>query len=316
MSGTVITCETIRGAISGKVVPTFYYPAFSRVLKRHGITHKETYSLDQLKQVDERQALVVLIYSETFLHTNTSYRKRVQDVERYAIARFGEGNIIHPTCIGLKIGDKAAANSWLSAANVRMPRLVDKQIQIETEIFSNQRFGSHAPAHLIEAGHPLDTKRYNTQFVNTARDYKGRLYHVSLRAMCVGRRCVATYARMRPVAEGPSVHDTDTPRDAEMINYFHEELVTKNMSALTDLSDRLGGVLGLGFYAHDILPETKTGNLYLCETGYKLDEFNLRKHLNSLREQLVFRQSLYESFAETSAKSFVDELARHRLLQV
>ena len=314
MSGTVITCETLgRGKISGKVAPKFYYPAFARILKEHGIAHQETYSFDQLRLSKAKHAVVVLIYSETYLHTNAEYKNRVQEQERYAIDRFGERNVIHPTRVGLTIGDKAAANHWLAAANIPMPRLANKNT---VKIFSNQRVGSHAPAHLVEAGSTLNTKRYNTQFVDTAHDYKGSLYYVSLRAMCVGRRCVAVYARMRPVSEGPSVHDTDTPRRAELINHFHEELVAKRMSALTDLADRLGRVLGLGFYAHDILPEEKTGNLYLCETGYKIDEFNLRKHLEPLREQLVFRESLFEPFAEVSAKVFLEELARLNLLQV
>lgn len=315
--GTVITCEILaRGQkISGKIVPTFYFPTFARVLKDRGLVHHETYGIDQLRKVraDKKNTLVVLIHSETYLNEDAEYLERVSELERYAIEHFGERSVIHPTRVGLKIGDKMAANQWLSAAGLPMPSLLDDK-HAPTKVFSNRRVGTNTPIQLVAAGRPLNAKRYNTKFIDTTHEYNGKAYYVSLRAMGVGRRCVAAYARMRPIAGGPSVHDADTPRDPKLINYFHQELVTKKMHELRELSDRLGKVLGIGFYAHDILPEAKTGNLYLCETGYKVDEGHLRSHLKALRAQLVFRDSLFEPFVEASAKAFLEEVAQLRLL--
>ena len=317
MKGAIITCELLGPGhkISGKIMPTFYFPTFARVLKDRGLVHHETYSLEQLRNVrsDVKNTIVVLIHSETYLNTAPEYLARVRELESYATERFGERCVIHPTRVGLKIGDKAAANQWLSAAGIPMPSLLDGKRAL-SKVFSNQRVGTNTPIQLVATGGPLNAKRYNTKFIDTTHEYNGKPYYVSLRAMGVGRRCVAAYARMRPVAGGPSVHDADTPRDPKLINHFHQELVAKRMPELRELSGRLGQVLGLGFYAHDILPEAKTGNLYLCETGYKVDESHLRSHLKPLREQLVFRDSLFEPFAEASAKAFLDEVARLKLL--
>ena len=111
---------------------------------------------------------------------------------------------------------------------------------------------------------------YNTQFIDTTVQFRESVYFTCIRLVCIGTYLIRIYIRARDVSENnPSVHNKDTPKDRELLDYLHEKLVVPRLEAFHALSDRIGRVLGPGFYAHDVLIENKTGQLFLCETGFK-----------------------------------------------
>ena len=61
----------------------------------------------------------------------------------------------------------------------------------------------------------------------------------------------------------------DTPRDPELLRYLRAELASADLERLLSFAARVGRTLGPGFYAHDVLVEAGSGELYLCETEFK-----------------------------------------------
>lgn len=74
-----------------------------------------------------------------------------------------------------------------------------------------------------------------------------------------------------------------------------------------DLCERMGHVLGPGFYAHDILPCSDDRQLYVCETGFKFDDMSLREWLWPISSDLPF---LSDHFTMNIADRAADELVR------
>jgi hypothetical protein len=178
-------------------------------------------------------------------------------------------------------------------------------------VFSNERAGSHTPTAVIETGAPLDPTRYNTEWIDTRHELGGREYYVALRAMAVGQRCISVFVRARPVQDGDaSVHNSDTPLDPMMWNFFYERLVVPNRKTIQTLCERIASVLGLGFYAHDLLPDRTVGELLVCETGFKFDDVSYRQHFWPLRGQLMAEEFLTTEFPIRSAEAFCEQL-RH-----
>jgi hypothetical protein len=170
--------------------------------------------------------------------------------------------------------------------------------------------GSHAPVYVVDAGEPLDRDRYNTEWIDTRHSHNGRDYYVALRAMAVGRRCASIILRLRPVEQGDaSVHNTDTPLDAELWNALYQRIVIPKTKAIWSICEQISDVLGLGFYAHDILPEHPSGRLLVCETGYKFDNRNLRSHLAALSGRIIVDDFLSARFVTNSAECFASELS-------
>jgi len=176
-------------------------------------------------------------------------------------------------------------------------------------VFSNGRLGTHVPTQVIDAGSPLDPRRYNAEWIDTRHEYAGRDYYVSLRAMAVGRRCVSIFVRARPVEDGDaSVHATDMPLDAGMWNSFYERLAIPNRHAIETLCRQIAEALGLGFYAHDLLPDRTNGRVLVAETNFKFDDAVYKQLFAPLRGQLLADESLTTECAVLSAQAFWDEI--------
>ena len=106
--------------------------------------------------------------------------------------------------------------------------------------------------------------------------------------MAVGPICVAIYVRARAVSEGsPSVHNKNTPVNADLLNHLYSEIVLPGQSEILAICQRIGSRLGPGFYSHDIVPERDTGLLYVCETGFKFDDHLWRERMAPLRGALA-----------------------------
>lgn len=188
---------------------------------------------------------------------------------------------IHPGFTAALIGNKLAWNQALSAI-VPVPEIHPEPTASEP-LFSNLVVGTYQPVQLIETGATTDPERYNTRFIDTRHSFRGHDYHdyyVSLRAMCVGTELISLLVRTRPVSEqDPSVHDQDTPLDGDLLNSLYFEIALPRQAAVETICSRLGQRLGLGFYAHDLLPERETGRTFVCESNLKFDEGTLRAHL-------------------------------------
>jgi hypothetical protein len=105
-----------------------------------------------------------------------------------------------------------------------------------------------------------------------------------------------------------SVHNTDTPIDAELWNALYQRIVIPQTPAIESLCDQIAKVLGIGFFSHDILPESSSDRLLVCETGFKFDDYLFRSHLMSLSGQLVADDFLSDRFPVKSAECFASEL--------
>lgn len=189
--------------------------------------------------------------------------------------------ILHSVEYGRIIGDKNRQNKVLTGAGVPMPRALKDGDKFETA-FSNEANDAHVPVHVINSGGSLDEDRYNTDYIDCRYDYQGEVFHVCLRAMAIGSEVLFAWVR---ASQEPNVRSRNTPVDADLIRHFHRLLVRPNMDRIKDISSGVKNALGVGFFAHDILPCAKSGKLYLCETNYKFYEGFYRFHMAPIADR-------------------------------
>ena len=150
------------------------------------------------------------------------------------------------------IRDKEEANRFFSQHNISMP---GQNLDERTNVFSNARIGSGERAFIVDNLQELDKERYNTEFIDTTIQFRESVYFTCIRLVCIGTYLIRIYIRARDVSENnPSVHNKDTPKDRELLDYLYEKLVAPRLEAFHALSYRIGHVLGPGFYAHDVKP--------------------------------------------------------------
>lgn len=218
------------------------------------------------------QSYVLLHYNELFVvqHQKVDWL-RDREVELKALGY----KILHSVENGRVVGHKVRQNKTLTAAGVPMPRLIEAGDRFDTA-FSNEVSNAHVPVQLVEEHTALDPDRYNTEYVDCRHAYGGKLWSVCIRAQTVGDKVLFAWIR---AGEGPSVHTRDTPVDAEMIRHFHQKLVQPNTDQIAAIARGVKNALGVGLYAHDILPCAQTGRLFLCETNFKFYDGNHRFHM-------------------------------------
>jgi len=68
--------------------------------------------------------------------------------------------------------------------------------------------------------------------------------------------------------------------------------------------------LGLGFYGHDIMPESGTGKLYLAETGFKFDDLAYSGRMHSIAGSLTFADEFSNAAIERAADALLSEARR------
>ena len=205
------------------------------------------------------------------------------------------------------LSSKHKTNALYSENGIPVPGLVTGKAA--SPVFSNDTFGSKTQVYVRESGEGLDESRYNTRYVNTARAYLGNQYHVCLRALCFGGRLVSIYIRARSIEDGsPSVHSADTPRDAELLNHLFDQVVQPGSERIKELCKAIGMALGPGFYAHDILPCAETGELFVCESGFKFSDSSYKKHMEPIRRKLSYTDFPGRAEAQRMADALIDEL--------
>ena len=215
------------------------------------------------------QAFVLLHYNELFFIRDRKVswlRSRESEIKALGY------KILHSADTGRIVGHKSRQNKTLKSAEVPMPRELKDQDQFEVA-FSNAVNDAHVPTQLIDGGGALDESRYNTDYVDCRYEFQGEMWNVCLRAQVVGAQVLFAWVR---AGKDASVHTRDTPVDADLIRHFHDLLIRPNMDQIKTISQRVKDALGVGFFAHDILPCKKTGRLLLCETNFKFYDGNYR----------------------------------------
>jgi hypothetical protein len=203
--------------------------------------------------------------------------------------------------------DKTRTNRALTAAGIPMPKLIlDKEAR--TRVFSNVNDASQKPVSLHEAGASLDSGRYNTEFIDTSFRFNGKDYYVVLRAMCVGRTCYMIMPWGTPIEAGnPSVHGSNASLDAGLLNALEEQVVLPRKSLILEICQRMGQVLGLGFYKHDMLPATGSDRVFVCETTFKFNSASSHQRLAHFRGQLTNEDFLTDEAPVKAAHAFAKE---------
>ena len=306
MAISVAFVGVIDGLGRAKMTYDHFLPPFEKTLAGLGVQIRY-YSYRDFVVSGQKHDAAILLYSEDKARKNQPPWSMLDEAEQAAKKR-GTAIVIHSTLIGRIIADKTLTNDALRNAGVEMPKRVTGAIAT-CKVFSNLNMGTHALTHVVAPGLPLDPARYNTEWIDARHEYKGRSYYVALRAMAVGRRCLAVFVRARPVEQGDaSVHNTDTPVDADLWNFLYATIAVPQMPAIESLCEKIANVFGLGFFSHDILPESETGRLLVCETGFKFDDRLYRAHLMPLAGQLAADEVLSDRFPVHSAELFAGEL--------
>ncbi len=196
--------------------------------------------------------------------------------------------VCHPPEIGRIISDKRRANAFFSERNVPMPKLFETSTATEA-VFSNDNNDSGAAVYTVSTGADLSPDRYNTSLIDTRAEYEGEQYYISVRLMCVGATITHTVMRARPVSEGsPCVHSKNTPVDSHLLNDFFRRFVIQNMDRLQNIADGVVAAIGPGFYSHDILLDTNSGEIFMAETGFKFNNLAYRNLMDEVIDDLEF----------------------------
>lgn len=305
MGMSVALVGVVDGKGRGKMTYDYFLPPFERTLASLDCKVRH-YSYGEFIFSRERDDAAILLYSEVRSQTRPASLQILEEAEVAARAR--NTILVNAPATGKLIADKTLTHEALSGVGIEMPKRVTGPVAA-FKVFSNDNMGSHAPTYLVAPRSPLDQNRYNTEWIDARHEYEGRNYYVALRAMAVGHRCLSVFVRARPVEQGDaSVHNTDTPVDADLWNFFYRTIVIPQMPAIELLCEKIANVLKLGFFSHDLLPERETGRLLVCETGFKFDDYLYRTHLMPLAGQLAAAEFLSERFPARSAELFAGEL--------
>jgi hypothetical protein len=233
-----------------------------------------------------------------------SYTQRILDAERkasFTACTLRAASIIQ---------HKKLTNTFLTAHGVPMPKQIHQPSDTET-VFSNSVIGSGKRVNVVAGTAALDAERYNTEFVDTRFDYAGKTYYTMFRIQAIGRRVLHSYVRARDVSENaPSVHSANTPADAGLLNHLYDVLIAPRKDEIDQFTAHLGGLLGPGFYAHDMVVCNTTGQMKMVESGFKFNDSPYAEYLESERHLTPNNAMFYDgSYPIRSADLFLDEWA-------
>ena len=294
----------------GKVTPKLFFPTFCRIIAHCGVGSvyvKDRQGLEQaLQSSDEAPTVLIDILNEDF-------DDQVEDNIPQELLQ-GVRAVFNSRRIARIIRDKKVTNTFLSERSVPMPRLGGLQ---NGRVFSNARWGSKEEVSVHDGTEDLDGDRYNSEFVDTQVQFEENVYHTSIRLMCIGSRLVQVYVRARDQNESnPSVHNANTPRDKRLLDHLYGNLVCPRLDELDSLAEKIGSVLGPGFYAHDVLVESKSKELFVCETGFKFYDGSYCERMNGVLGDRGFIGSVFdqETYAGYAAAVFLSYCGREGYL--
>ncbi len=295
-------------ATGGKVTAFEFLPAFANQLREIGFDTTYVTSHKALKSMIDscEKAIVVMIYKEVGSIPNDPGLE--DTLSRAAL-------VMHHPKIGQIICDKRESNIFLSKHGVPIPELADGSLASE-HVFSNDNNDSGAAVYTVAPGATLDSSRYNARFIDTRVRHGDKEYYTTARLMCVGPTITHTLMRARPVSEGSaSVHSKNTPVDKELLLALHARLVVPNADRHAKLARMVYDAIGPGFYAHDILLDTSTDEIFMAETGFKFDDLTYGNVISPIQDDLHFLDGFHTpgDIARQSVDPFVALLAKEDL---
>jgi len=288
-----------RFGAQGKVQPHLFFPIFCEALRTEGISTRFVTSAQELARAVVGNCAVVHVFQEVSVRIDF---KAILDAQRKATLVFN-----HPQ-MGPVIARKDDTHRFLTRHGIPMPAMN----AIDGPIFSNHVQSCAAPVAVVDDASQLDRSRYNTRFVDTRVAFEGREYYTTVRLLCVGREILHAYVRARDVVEQiPSVHAKDSPLNPALLEHLQAGLVTARMAELKELARALADALGPGFYSHDLLIERSTDLIYVCETGFKFNDWSYTDRISPIAHMLPsHRWMLTPEFPRRSAEAFLAEWLR------
>ena len=291
--GQILVAALTQSAIRarGKVEPDLFFPDFLKRLAAKGYRPEFIFHADELvERTHAAPSCIIHLYGEERARPGGAL---VDEANAAARVVFN-----HPDTGGI-IRNKTATNRYLTARGIRMPAMA---FGAKDKVFSNAVDKTSDSVWLSEGGE-VDADRYNTQFIDSRAAYEGTEYFNTIRLLTVGPEIVHAFIGARPAQAGkPGVHGVNTPKNAALIQYFYDMLYEANKDRMAQLAVDLDAALGHGFYHHDLIVEKGTGDIYLCETGYKFDAYAYGSRLIDLRDEApCIEPFLSEAFARRSA---------------
>lgn len=289
----------------GKVRPNRFFPSFCRVLAQYGIASiyvNDMAGVDRELLSFERIPVIVIDL------VNEDY----DDVDAYDIpaALVGKPAVVFNSRDTARIiRDKTRTNALFSRNNVPMPGLAGPGSK---KIFSNARVGSGKEVLLYNDLQRAREDRYNVEFVDTTVRVGDNEFYTTVRLMCIGSRLLQAFVRARDTGENnPSVHNADTPRNRDLLDYLYDILVAPRLDDYKSLARTVGDILGPGFYSHDILIDNDTGALLLCESGFKFFDLSYWETVEAIANNRKFQYNVLnqEDYARYAAEIFVSYCA-------
>ena len=203
--------------------------------------------------------VLVNVYPEDRMQISSN---KIEEIEDKTVAVYNRASL------GPILADKKKTAEFFTANNLPTP----PHAQSNSRAFTNARYGSHKGAALVEPGSTLDKRRHNTQFIDTTVAFEDKSYHTTVRLLSIGEEVVHAFVRARDTSDAdPSVHEGDTPEDPALLEFLQSELVDKRLDEFEHLSRSLAGKMGPGFFVHDLLIESDTDRIFVCESGLKFD---------------------------------------------
>ena len=294
----------------GKVVPKIFFPPFCRVLAQCGVGSVYVNDIVEMEREFRTSDAMPIILIDL---VNEDY----DDLDAY---EFPGGSGTKPSAVfnsrrvAKIIGDKKAANLFLSNNDILMPCLANPGSK---KIFSNARIGSQEQVFIYGDAKEIDSDRYNTEFIDTRVQFENAVYYTAIRLMCIGSIIVQIYVYARNSCENnPSVHGIDTPRNCELLDYLYARLIEPRLEELDLLAEQIESKLGPGFYAHDLIIDNDSGEILLCETGFKFYTGIFSKRMMGVISNRKFQCGVLdqETYAAYAASIFITYCAKMKFI--
>lgn len=283
----------------GKVYIPEYLPGFTQRLAEADVDCSFVWDEDGLEAaIDDRDTAILHIFNEEKV---CAYNSRIRAAE----ARVGV--VFCTQHAGLIVSFKPRTNQYLTARGIAMPPIISSASG--DAVFSNAVIGSGRRTAVLPAATQLDSARYNTRFIDTRLSFEGTTYHTMFRIQTVGRQVLHAYPRARNVAErSASVHSKDTPANGPLIEFLFQTLIEPRRAEITQHAKALGEILGPGFYAHDMVVDNSTGELFMVESNLKFNDTPYANYLIADSERMPSNRIFYTGeYPVRAAELFLQE---------
>lgn len=288
----------------GKVSVEWFFPSFCAELADRNVqcvfAFGERNLLRKISQYEGYRLVIVCIYSEEYADNGIgSNLPRLPEFQAPIL-------VFNDFAMGEIIGSKSRTRNLLLSKAIPIVPLYPND---QGMLFSLPDTGSSEVAVIVK-NEQAAPNRFNSKFVDTRFCFKGISYYTTVRLLTVCGNILHAYVRCRPADENPSVHAKDTPRDRELIECLQDGLIAKHFSVLESIAEDLGCCLGPGFYAHDLLFDVELKQFFVCETGYKFNDYAYTHHLNkTLINSRAHSWAVTDEFPRKSASLFCDYVA-------